>query len=180
MNKKNIYIIVAVLVIVLAVVLYFKNTNDRKPENLAVTPTGEEILIKDVKISDLDQNTIDPVLTGKQWSWKETYINDGDKIINPVDPKMFVLSFIKGDKFTTTTDCNKFMGTYVLAEKSLTMSDIASTQMACQDPYAQEKLYLSMLEDAESYFFRDDGSLIIMMKENAGTMTFASIAEETE
>lgn len=180
MNKKNIYIIIAVLVIILAAVLYLKNTNFRKAENLAITPTGEEILIKDIKPTDLDQNTADPVLTGKQWSWKETYINDGDKIINPVDPKMFVLSFIKGDKFTTTTDCNKFMGTYVLAEKSLSMSDIASTQMACEDPYAQEQSYLSMLSEAESYFFRDDGSLIIMMKEDKGTMTFTPTTESVE
>lgn len=180
MNKKNIYIIIAVLIIALAALLYFKYASNRTAENLAVTPTGEEILIKDVKPNDLDQNTADPVLTGKQWSWKETYINDGDKIINPVDPKMFVLSFIKGDKFSTTTDCNKFMGTYTLAEKSLSMTDIASTQMACEDPYAQEKSYLSMLSEAESYFFRDDGNLIIMMKEDTGTMTFAPVKEGIE
>ena len=72
------------------------------------------------------------------------------------------------------------MGTYVLAEKSLSMSDIASTQMACEDPYAQEQSYLSMLSEAESYFFRDDGSLIIMMKEDVGTMTFDPVAGESE
>lgn len=180
MNKKNIYIIIAVLVLFLAGFVYFKNVSNRSPGNSGITSSGEEVVIKDVKPGDLDQNTIDPVLTGKQWSWKETYINDGDKIINPVDPKMFVLSFIKGDKFTTTTDCNKFMGTYVLAEKSLSMSDIASTQMACEDPYAQEKAYLSMLSEAESYFFRDDGSLIIMMKEDKGTMTFTPTTESVE
>lgn len=177
MNKKNIYIIIAILVLILAGFLIFKNVKNKTPENLAVSGNGEEVVIKDVKPGDLDKNTADPTLTGKQWSWKETYLNDGDKIINPVDPKDFILSFIKGDKFSTTTDCNKFMGTYTLAEKSLTMTDIASTQIACEDPYAQEKNYLSMLSDAESYFFRDDGSLIIMMKENKGSITFSPVAE---
>ncbi len=172
MNKKNIYIIIAILVIILAGFLYFKNENSNKPENIGVTADGKEVVIKDVKLSDLDQNTADPALTAKQWSWRETYLNDGDKIINPVDPKLFVLSFIKGDKFSTTTDCNKFMGTYALAEKALTMTDIASTQLACEDPYAQEQTYLSMLAEAESYFFREDGNLIIMLKEDKGSITF--------
>lgn len=177
MNKKNIYIIIAILVLFLAGFLYFKSMNTKNAENLGITNDGEEILIKDVKPGDLDQNTADPVLTGKQWEWKETYINEGDKIVNPVDSKNFILSFVKGDKFSTTTDCNKFMGTYALGEKSLKMTDIASTKMACEDPYAQEQTYLSMLALSDSYFFRDDGSLIIMMEGDKGTMTFAPISE---
>jgi heat shock protein HslJ len=177
MNKKNIYIIIAILVLFLAGFLYFKNINNKNPENSGITTNGEEVVIKDVKPGDLDQNTADPVLTGKQWEWREAYINEGDKIINPVDSKDFILSFVKGYKFSTTTDCNKLMGTYVLGEKSLKMKDIASTRMACEDPYAQELTYSSMLATADSYFFRDDGSLIIMMEEDKGTMTFAPISE---
>jgi len=177
MNKKNVYVTIVVLIIILAGFLYFKNMKNNQDVNIGTTPEGEEVVIKDIKSSDLDKNTADPVLTGKQWSWIETYYNEGNRIVNPVDPKMFVLSFIKGDKFSTTTDCNKFIGKYILAEKNLTMSDIASTKMACEDPYAQEQTYISMLADVESYFFRDDGKLVIMIKNNKGSITFSSVTE---
>lgn len=180
MNKKNIYIIIAILVLFLAGFLYFKNVSNKSPENSGITSSGEEVVIKDVRPGDLDQNTADPVLTGKQWEWKEAYINEGDKIVNPVDSKNFILSFVKGNKFSTTTDCNKLMGTYTLEEKSLKMKDIASTRMECEDPYAQEQAYSSMLASSDSYFFRDDGSLIIMMEEDKGTMTFAPTTESVE
>jgi heat shock protein HslJ len=177
MNKKNVYVTIVVLIIILAGFLYFKNMKNNQDVNIGTTPEGEEVVIKDIKSSDLDKNTADPVLTGKQWSWIETYYNEGNRIVNPVDPKMFVLSFIKGDKFSTTTDCNKFIGKYILAEKNLTMSDIASTKMACEDPYAQEQTYISMLANAESYFFRDDGKLVIMIKNNKGSITFSPVTK---
>lgn len=176
MDKKNIYIVIAIAVIVLAGFLYFKNFDNAKIAKLGDS-SSKELVIKDVKPGDLDKNSIDPLLTSKQWMWKETYLNDGNKIINPVDSSNFVMSFLKGGKFSSTTDCNNVTGSYSLVEKNITLDQIASTKMACEDPYAQEQVYVSMISDAESYFFREDGNLVIMMKEGKGSITFTTAVE---
>jgi heat shock protein HslJ len=61
-----------------------------------------------------------------------------------------------------SSGCNRFMGGYTLTGESLTLSEMASTQMACpDDAMAQELRILERLAEVTMFDLTDEGALVL-------------------
>ncbi len=69
----------------------------------------------------------------------------------------------QGSQIEGSGGCNTYFGEYQASKNGLSISDLASTEMACPDPEGvleQEQQYLSALQAAEGYTI-EDGELRI-------------------
>ncbi len=107
-------------------------------------------------------------LTMKPWKWVSTTYSDGKKITAKT-PK-FVLTFTKDGNFSSATDCNTIAGKYTDVEKRVTLSDMVSTLMACEN--AQEGEYTKALSQVSTYFFRTNGELVFDLNYDSGSIIF--------
>jgi heat shock protein HslJ len=95
-------------------------------------------------------------LGGGQWDVKT--LNGADVIPNvPIN-----ITFEDGRVYGAGS-CNRFMGSYTPGKEfSITMSQMASTMMACADPQMQqEQQFLNLLTDVTSYTIDDAGTLTL-------------------
>lgn len=90
-----------------------------------------------------------------QLSGNYTVTSIGDRTISKNAPTM---SFSALDKSVRgTTGCNSFFGNYSLDLYALTFSDIASTEMACDEPImTNENMFLNALRSSGSYSIEND------------------------
>ena len=107
-------------------------------------------------------------LTMKAWTWVSTTYSDG-KVIKANSAK-FKLTLSQDGKFSSTTDCNTLGGQYSTQDQKISVSQIFSTQMFCEN--SQEKDYIKALSAVDSYFFRTTGELVFDLKFDSGSSIF--------
>ncbi len=97
-------------------------------------------------------------LTMKSWTWVRADYDDGRNIV-PVRTDAFVLTFLDGNRFSATTDCNTVGGMYTATERALTFSDLVSTKMFCEA--SQESDFAAILESVTGFTFTTRGEMVL-------------------
>lgn len=115
----------------------------------------------------------DNELIGVVWQWQSTQMND-DTTFTPDDPAKYTLTFLPDNKVQMQADCNKGGGLYQLAGNQLTLGPIATTLMACL-PDSLDSTFSQQLNAVASYLM-DNGNLVLELKMDSGSMTFAPAA----
>lgn len=96
------------------------------------------------------------LLQGDEWS---VYQIGGQPII---DGSKVTLAFSADGRVSGAGSCNRFMGSYTLTGEGLTLSQMASTMMACEDGLMdQEARYLRLLEAIWRFDLDADGQLVL-------------------
>ena len=106
-----------------------------------------------------------PDLEGTSWLLLEI---NGQPVIEGSDPTLI----FNDDSIGGNGSCNAFGGEYTTENGKLTISDIFSTLMYCEDTMDQEFAYFAALEGAAGYQV-SDGNLQILNADGEVTLTFA-------
>jgi heat shock protein HslJ len=112
-------------------------------------------------------------LTGTVWKWVSTLMSDGARTA-PSDPNQYLLEFTADGKVAIQADCNRVAGTYTVNGNQLTITPGPSTLAACP-PGSLGDQFVRQLSNISSYLFKDE-NLILEIKLDSGTMTFAPSA----
>lgn len=108
-------------------------------------------------------------VAGTIWQWQQT-VRGGVEVV-PRDPAAFSLIFSPDGSLAAETDCNTLRGRYSVAlDRSLTLSAVGTTRMACPD--AQGPRFLADLRSADR--FRRDGDTLILELSGGGQLEFVS------
>jgi heat shock protein HslJ len=108
-------------------------------------------------------------LSDGPWVWTSAVKNDEN--ITPKKFDAFVLTFTNDGKFSSSTDCNRLVGSYTANGANLEFGQIASTMMYCEG--SQEAVYADLLSKVNSYTI-DEGTLTLYLENNTGSMSFGS------
>ncbi|HEX5000057.1 MAG TPA: META domain-containing protein [Terriglobia bacterium] len=106
-------------------------------------------------------------LAGTSWQWEKTTGADG-KTTAPRAPQKFVAQFGTDGRVSSSTDCNRLMGSYSVDGAKLSIGPLAGTKMACGE--SQEAEYAGALGAAASFAISGDALTITLR--DSGTMTF--------
>lgn len=169
MKKKDILIAVAIILVIVALGVYFIAKNN-KPIIVPVQDNNknqEDILNGDVLT---DQGSLKNQLVAKQWTWDATMLTDAVKI-SPEQADAFTVTFNESGDFNGTTDCNNFFGSYETEGNSLIFGPMGSTKMYCEG--SQESDFINSFAQADNFMIDDEGTLVIMLKLEAGSMLFS-------
>lgn len=105
----------------------------------------------------------------KKWQWVSTIYGYG-KEVKPATANKFTLNFQSDGKFSAGTDCNMVGGKYVVKAEFFTFTDMVATQMFCAN--SQERDFIQMLKQTQSYFFNPKGQLVFNLTNNTGSFVF--------
>ncbi|MCU0575443.1 MAG: META domain-containing protein [Desulfobacterota bacterium] len=94
----------------------------------------------------------------------------------PEDPSKYALVLSADGTVTVLADCNRGMGTYLMAGNALIMRKLAYTRMICPANSLFDQ-YTSALQEASSCMLRD-GRLSIFFKADSGVLEFEPAGEE--
>lgn len=110
--------------------------------------------------------------------WRLIQIRYPDRTaVSPEDPAKYVLVLSDDGTVTVLADCNRGMGTYLLAGSALVMEGFAYTHRICPENSLFDA-YTNALAEASSCMLRD-GHLHILFRSDLGTMEFEqAFAEE--
>lgn len=111
----------------------------------------------------------DNQLAGTSWIWKSTTFANKNPSKVPAANK-FVITFNDKGMFTSTTDCNAITGQYAVKGDRLTLTNTASTLMACQGETLEGE-YANELTHVTNYVFESTAELNLMVG-NTATMSF--------
>lgn len=109
-------------------------------------------------------------LAGTSWIWKDTSFNNKSAPSLPNSNK-FVLTFGNDGALTSTTDCNSLSGRYAVNGDKLTISNTASTRMACEG-VSLETEYVTQLSQVTNHTFESLNELDLLIGGTA-TMSFS-------
>ena len=80
----------------------------------------------------------------------------------PVTGSTPTLAFDADGKLNGNGSCNRFFGGYTLSGEGLTIAEVGSSMMACEEPVmAQEMLFLDVLKSVSRFEIGADGALIL-------------------
>jgi heat shock protein HslJ len=92
----------------------------------------------------------------------------GEWIIAEIDGKpavpgsMPTVSFEADEKLNGNGSCNRFFGSYTLSGEGLTVGDLGSSMMMCDQPLMdQEMMVLEILKGLGAFGIGEDGALIL-------------------
>lgn len=105
----------------------------------------------------------------KKWVWNRAFYNDG-RVIEPKKTGAFTVAFKNDGTFSASTDCNGIGGRYEAKDGKLSFTEMAMTEMFCQD--SQESVFVSLLNDSQTYHFSSRGELILGLKFDSGSVVF--------
>ena len=111
-----------------------------------------------VDADDKDLLRYDPVSSDLEGtSWRVTGVNRNGGVETSALTEKLTAEFASGGKVSGNGGCNNFNGTYVVDGSSITISDVASTMMGCeQDVMDLEQAYLAALERATTFTVSGD------------------------
>lgn len=113
----------------------------------------------------------DMELTGQVWEMQEILFNDDSRVV-PDDPANYTVQFLDDGTLLVQADCNQGRGSFTAtADRSLEISPIATTMMACPEGSVGND-FVQALSDGAIYFFQD-GQLFIDIRFGSGTMRLA-------
>ncbi len=157
------------------------NYADRKSgESFTVVPSvGKSIWLKlDPKTMQFgvveqnfegEANLPKMTLEMKKWEWVKTLYSD-DKLVTPLKPGKFILTFKDDKTFSASTDCNGVGGEYAVKGNNITFNKMMSTLMYCEG--SQEADFTKMLNETQGYLFTPKGELVLTMKFDSGSIFF--------
>ena len=144
------------------------------PESSEETPAAEES--SETAPSDMESEAGvggQAELTGVVWQW--TGFSDpvqGDLEIDA--PEQYTVEFMPEGLVAIKADCNNGNGTYITDEDSSMDIAIGIVTLAACAPESLSDQFLQYLGEVAVYSFDDQGSLILDLAVDAGTMTFSS------
>jgi heat shock protein HslJ/uncharacterized membrane protein len=81
------------------------------------------------------------------------------------EPKVS-LHFGTAAQFSGSASCNRFFGPYTVGAEGLTISELGSSMMMCEQPFMdQESQFLGILRETRRFEIGQDGSLILHAKD---------------
>ena len=96
----------------------------------------------------------------------------GEWLVEKIDGKAIAtgshpsLNFDVGNQVNGDSSCNRYFGTYALTGEGLTISQIGSTMMMCEQPLMdQEALFQNILRDVTGFQIGADGGLTLNAKD---------------
>jgi heat shock protein HslJ len=102
------------------------------------------------------------------WQWVELDGPDGPSVV--AHPENYVLVFHADGTFNLKADCNTGHGTYALEGNRITLGPIAITKALCPKGSRSDQ-FVEQLGSADTIETRD-GTLIITLEDEAGSMVF--------
>ncbi len=117
-----------------------------------------------------------PAVIGIVWRLVQIQYANNTAMV-PDDPAKYALILSQDGTVTVRADCNRGMGTYLMAGPWLFMRKYSYTRMICPENSLFDH-YTKALETAESCTLRD-GNLYVTLRGNSGVMKFepAKLAE---
>lgn len=155
-NRSNLLFYVLVLVVLALIGFLFSNKNE-----VVVLPNA----------NNNSSSSADGLQSNSPWVWQKTTYGDGS-VVTANNPEKFILTFESADKLSSTTDCNNLSGSYQVNGQNLTISQLTSTLMYCEN--SQESVYSQMLQDTNSYDIKNSDTLELKLKTNGGVATFVN------
>lgn len=134
---------------------------------LIITSQGKDIFKGKVVSSDFSE--VHSELIDNTWVWQKTQMSD-DSIITPNQATAFSLTFTEDGQVSGTTDCNSFRASYTADKNTITLSQLASTMMFCEN--SQESIFTKELSNVSGYMINDAGDLILSLAIDSGEMHF--------
>ena len=107
-----------------------------------------------------------PDLKGTAWSLVEI---NGQPILDGSTPTLI----FEADEIGGNGSCNVFGGDYEASNGKLTIGQVFSTLMYCEDVMDQESAYLATLQEAHGYQIKD-GNLQILNADGQVTLAFVT------
>jgi heat shock protein HslJ len=107
--------------------------------------------------------------TDRIWQWAGT-ATPTESLESPA-PERYTLELAANGRLLVQADCNRGTGSFRIGEGTIAFGPIATTRMACP-PGSLDARYLADLQRAAAFFVQD-GSLHLVLPEDAGTMRFA-------
>jgi heat shock protein HslJ len=104
------------------------------------------------------------------WRLERILYSDG-KDIRPAAGNKYTLQFLNDQRVAGQADANRVMGSYTVSGAMLTIGPLASTR-AADLPGSIRAEFMKALEQASSFRIEGD-RLLVMLKADSGTMTFA-------
>ncbi|MES3005169.1 MAG: META domain-containing protein [Patescibacteria group bacterium] len=117
-------------------------------------------------------NRADSELNGldkKSWELAKIVYSDETEML-PNKTGDFSITFKQDGKFSSETDCNTTGGEYVSEGNLITFKNIFSTKMFCEG--SKEEEFKTALVNARTFFFDQDGGLVIELDLDSGSMFF--------
>ena len=107
-------------------------------------------------------------LIGTNWTLDSIY--SGDAVSSVISGTAITAVFDHEGRVSGSTGCNRYSGSYTVAETSLSISSLGSTKMACQGPgiMQQESTYLASLSTAAG--FTISGNRLSLADERGATL----------
>jgi len=118
------------------------------PSTIVVTVNGEEL-----RGCGGDPASL---LRGVEWAVLSI---DGEP---PVEGSEVSIAFGGDGHVSGAASCNRFMGAYALSGEGLSLTQVATTMMACPEPImAQEQRFLALLGEVNRFEIGDQGRLLL-------------------
>lgn len=111
-----------------------------------------------------------PSLTGVTWEWR--YFADGQREMNVLTDSQSI-TFNEDGTYFGRADCNSVSGTYSVSGGSIVVRPGPTTLMACPPDSLGEE-FMRYLLRAVIYSFTDDGSLMLELPADSGTLLFTA------
>ncbi len=115
---------------------------------------------------------IDAALLANEWHW--IGLTDPTQQIAIETPANYVLTFNPDGTVAIKAHCNNAAGTYTTDQGAMTITVGPMTAAACP-PDSRSDQFVKLIGNAARYFIKD-GNLLIDLKADGGTLTFASPA----
>lgn len=152
--KKITFTLLLVLILGLIAYYYAEKENINVLMNSSVNKSemidkNEATLI--LNNPESQDDFIEPLSLNSEWVWDSYSFNDVST--QPVKANAFTVIFESDGRIHGGTDCNNYFGSYFVDLKSLSIGDLGSTQMFCEN--SQESVYHSFLSQASSYSIKD-------------------------
>jgi heat shock protein HslJ len=116
-------------------------------------------------------------LTGIEWSLV-SYGDDSGEGVPVLVGTRITAYFDEGGEVNGSTGCNHYTAMYTASGESMTIENLAWTEMACLEPEAvmvQETVFLTALEDVAGY---EITAYQLTMRDEEGNVVLEFMAEE--
>ena len=116
----------------------------------------------------------EPALPAVVWQLTAIALPDGAETV-PDDPATYTLQFLPDGTLAIRADCNHGNGRYTVEGTSLTITQLATTEVGCP-PGSHGAKYVGGLQEAVSYAYEED-ALVLALRGDAGFLRFAPTLE---
>lgn len=146
----------------------FVHYYDRKQgQSMVDEPTVKHSIKLRIEDGNLLADQQEQSLTGKEWKWVKTVMNNGEKVY-PKKVGLFSISFMENGSLYGQTDCNGFFGSFKIQDNQIQVGPLASTRKFCED--SQENIFTNSLQEIISFFINEENQLILELKFDSGSI----------